>query len=654
MRSRMYRFYKYRKTWEWIIGIAVIVLIVALLCAALFSLSRQDHSMVNLQDTADVSNGWTYVVLSGEKAIEQIPSFLNDYQMDFGVPDVQALKMDRIMTEDLEFPQLYLSFFDMYAGMEIFFGREGSQTLLYSDYTSEDRDEAGFLIRSQKQKEQVFVSGKQMYIPLPDDYKGKHLTVIVYFSEGYTGERGFSTAYAPSLVTDAGIYGMQVVENVFPMLVILACALLSVSLCIVYVIDLKYRFSDGQTLLLALFFALLFIERSYHSNVGYYSGFSNHLLWNIVGDLSIYVLLVRLIWTVRGRLKYVFLAAEAMLFLFEIREMLVISGDAILYHSAGDTQMFLVFLLFLVAWFVSWFMNRRNENWYFVRWEWRLALILTATVICLLTQVTDGTVGGYLELLYFNIRDGIYTNWVALLTNIYALMSAFMEAIVFFHRYAQLWKERTVVEQKANDAMTSFRMMEHAETETRRLKHEMRHQLVVVEGMLAEGEIQRVKEYIKEMTKEVNTLPVGKYSDNLITNVIIGYYLSLAQNAGIRIEHKVHVPENLDIRDRDLCVLLTNMLENAVEGCLKLDGDCDRYLLFSMDYENGTLFIGCKNSMQQAEQFPDFGSGQTSKPDKKGHGFGISSMNTIVKKYKGELDWKCEDGEFTMDCILII
>ena len=93
MRSRMYRFYKYRKTWEWIIGIAVIVLIVALLCAALFSLSRQDHSMVNLQDTADVSNGWTYVVLSGEKAIEQIPSFLNDYQMDFGVPDVQALKI---------------------------------------------------------------------------------------------------------------------------------------------------------------------------------------------------------------------------------------------------------------------------------------------------------------------------------------------------------------------------------------------------------------------------------------------------------------------------------------------------------------------------------------------------------------------------------
>lgn len=54
------------------------------------------------------------------------------------------------------------------------------------------------------------------------------------------------------------------------------------------------------------------------------------------------------------------------------------------------------------------------------------------------------------------------------------------------------------------------------------------------------------------------------------------------------------------------------------------------------------------------KQLPDFGRGGTSKPDKKGHGFGISSMNTIVKRYSGEFDWKCEDGEFTMECILII
>lgn len=71
-------------------------------------------------------------------------------------------------------------------------------------------------------------------------------------------------------------------------------------------------------------------------------------------------------------------------------------------------------------------------------------------------------------------------------------------------------------------------------------------------------------------------LPVFRYSENILVNVIAGEYLDRAKKLGVEVEHCLSVPAELKIADEDLSVFLSNMLENALEACerMKLGQEC--------------------------------------------------------------------------------
>ncbi len=105
--------------------------------------------------------------------------------------------------------------------------------------------------------------------------------------------------------------------------------------------------------------------------------------------------------------------------------------------------------------------------------------------------------------------------------------------------------------------------------ETRKLRHDFRQHLRVLGGLAAKGDMEELTAYLKEVGAQEQER-VRFIFANPSLNALAGYYDTLAQERGVSLEWRVSLPEQLNIPDAELCVLLGNLLENAVDGALTL------------------------------------------------------------------------------------
>jgi sensor histidine kinase regulating citrate/malate metabolism len=195
-------------------------------------------------------------------------------------------------------------------------------------------------------------------------------------------------------------------------------------------------------------------------------------------------------------------------------------------------------------------------------------------------------------------------------------------------------------------AVENLEVMRQSQEETRRLRHEMRHHLALLSEMLSQKQEERAGEYVRSLLAQVEALPSANYSDNMVINAIAGYYLNAARTEGVRVETDIRPEKTLPLKDEELCVLLTNLLENALEACRRMDREQDRFLSVRIVSGGEHLLIDCENSTHvQAAVGPD-GTVPTSKSDEKSHGFGLPAIRAIVEKHGGQLAISCENGCF--------
>ena len=105
--------------------------------------------------------------------------------------------------------------------------------------------------------------------------------------------------------------------------------------------------------------------------------------------------------------------------------------------------------------------------------------------------------------------------------------------------------------------------------ETRRLRHDFRQHLRVLGGLAAQGDMAALTEYLKEVGGAERD-EVRFIFANPSLNALAGYYDTMARERGVKLEWSVSMPAELNISDVELCVLLGNLVENAVDGALTL------------------------------------------------------------------------------------
>jgi len=179
------------------------------------------------------------------------------------------------------------------------------------------------------------------------------------------------------------------------------------------------------------------------------------------------------------------------------------------------------------------------------------------------------------------------------------------------------------------------------------LRHDLRHHLVVLDGMLCQGQTEDARQYIQELSGKLTASAQTVWCVNTAVNAVMSAYLTQAKEAGCCVSAEVLIPEKLPYGEMDLCILLGNTLENAVRSCRELpEGERSLWLKLELtDNERYILFIG-NSCLRPVEIGKDGLPVSTQRGE--GHGLGLRSVKAVVDRHGGLMRCECEDGKFML------
>ena len=185
-------------------------------------------------------------------------------------------------------------------------------------------------------------------------------------------------------------------------------------------------------------------------------------------------------------------------------------------------------------------------------------------------------------------------------------------------------------------------------SETRKARHDLRHHLNIINGYLQNNCYEDMKNYLAEYLKNTSKFEQIFYCDNTILNLILSYYAEVAEKNKIKFDVKIKLLNQLKINTDDLAVMVSNILENAVDGCKVLSED-KRWIKVRGNFENNTFIFTCDNSSLPNSLKVKNNRYISSKHS--GYGVGIESVKDIVSRYNGIFSIKENTGEV---CVSIL
>jgi len=205
---------------------------------------------------------------------------------------------------------------------------------------------------------------------------------------------------------------------------------------------------------------------------------------------------------------------------------------------------------------------------------------------------------------------------------------------------SQLEQTRNSLNLQVAQAVREIEAMRESQQKTRAYRHDLRHHLQYLSGCLENGQYEQAQRYIHEINAEIEAARVVTYCENEAANLIFSAFAARAEAQGVKFSLQAVLPHILPISESDLCVLLSNALENALHACKGADDSIE-----VQTYErNGKFFLQVVNDCRKAVRFED-GIPVTDRP---GHGIGVSSICAIVERYGGLYSFSVKEGKFVL------
>ncbi len=176
-------------------------------------------------------------------------------------------------------------------------------------------------------------------------------------------------------------------------------------------------------------------------------------------------------------------------------------------------------------------------------------------------------------------------------------------------------------------------------------RHDLRHHMQYLAGCIENGRTEQAQAYIREVCAEIESQKVRVFCENETVNLILSAFAGRAEESGVPLRVRAEVPHFIPVAETDLCVLLSNALENALHACQRLrqTGEpCDIELVV---YEkSGKFFLQVTNTCPPSVTF-EKGLPVTREP---GHGIGVRSICSIAERYNGMYSFSEKDGRFVL------
>lgn len=176
----------------------------------------------------------------------------------------------------------------------------------------------------------------------------------------------------------------------------------------------------------------------------------------------------------------------------------------------------------------------------------------------------------------------------------------------------------------------------------RKSAHEFEHHIQVIRDLLDRDEVGAVREYVDSLKKSRSICVYSVNSNHPIIDVILNQKYQTALENDIKMQIRVNDLSGLTIPTDSLVVVLTNLLDNAIEACRRIDGYRE---IIGCIVMNDGLYLSIRNT-SEAVKIVD-GKIPTSKRDSLSHGFGLMSVTYVLDKLGAEYTFGYEDGWFS-------
>lgn len=179
-------------------------------------------------------------------------------------------------------------------------------------------------------------------------------------------------------------------------------------------------------------------------------------------------------------------------------------------------------------------------------------------------------------------------------------------------------------------------------------RHDYHNHMQSLKAYIAMDNIDEARAYLDKLETELDDINLLFDTGNIGVDAILNSKISLAINNGIKVDYKATVPEKTTVSNIDLCVVLGNLIDNAVEANVLLPQN-EQFIRLYIGIFKGQLYISVSNATNETERRLD--SEYVSK--KRGnHGHGLKRINNIVEKYSGYINRKNEAGVFVTEIML--
>ena len=176
-----------------------------------------------------------------------------------------------------------------------------------------------------------------------------------------------------------------------------------------------------------------------------------------------------------------------------------------------------------------------------------------------------------------------------------------------------------------------------------------RSHIQAMKAYAADGDMEAIKDYLDLLDTDLNAVDTAVKTGNPMADAILNSKMSLARSRNIPVHADADIPVKLRMSELDLCIILGNLFDNAIEASLLLP-EGQRLIRIYMDMKNTQLYISFTNFTAGKKMAKRGKLFHTTKGS--GHGLGLVRMDEIIERLGGYVSRNSEDGAFTTEILI--
>jgi signal transduction histidine kinase len=227
----------------------------------------------------------------------------------------------------------------------------------------------------------------------------------------------------------------------------------------------------------------------------------------------------------------------------------------------------------------------------------------------------------------------------------------FVFIIIYYaetQKQADAQRQRDMLAAQLNLATKEFTALRQLQEFTAVYRHDMRHHFTFLQGLAAEGSLERIRDYLSAAERDMDAITPVRFCENETVNLILSSFAAKAKQAEVMLSIDAKLPETLPFSDTELCSLLSNSLENAIAASAASPDSERRTVTFRAKVHKGKLLVSVENAYSGKIVMKD----GTPLSTLEGHGYGTRAIASIAEWHGGQAIFSAEAGVFALKIMI--